>query len=169
MKLLSGPYQWEQGALQEGEESCRIEEALWERPQYWCYWKQGFMEHIAEMASDSIILWHADPLLSNDREIDRYTTAVARQWLCKRLLLGNGHNRLVTRNNGVTWKWCSLHSPCNSYMTQQQNNWWESCFLCDPCWGVISRTSLRVYLVVRQSPARTWTWKLRKLWCWKPI
>jgi hypothetical protein len=67
-----------------------------------------------------IILWHVDPLLDNNRERGSYTTTVARQWLCKqRQLLGNGRNRLVTRNNGVTEKRCSLHGPFYSYVMQQ--------------------------------------------------
>jgi hypothetical protein len=68
------------------------------------------------------ILWHVDSLLGNDLEISSYKTAVDKQWLCKQQsLLGNGRNRFVTRNNGVTGKRCFLHGPCDC----------EKCFLCD--------------------------------------
>jgi hypothetical protein len=40
---------------------------------------------------DIKVLWHVDPLLENDGKISSYTTAVAKEWLCKQgPLLDNG-------------------------------------------------------------------------------
>jgi hypothetical protein len=53
-----------------------------------------------------LILWHVDPLLFNDREISSYTTAVARQWLCKQWpLIGNARNNRKNVGSGV---FCAL-------------------------------------------------------------
>jgi hypothetical protein len=50
------------------------------------------IEYTGEIRMISV-LWHVDPLLSNDREINNYTRAVAKEWLCKqRSLLGNDPN-----------------------------------------------------------------------------
>jgi hypothetical protein len=94
-------------------------------------------------------LWHADLLLENDHKISSYTTAIARQWLCKQwLLLGNG--RFITCNNEVTGKQCSLCSPCDSYVMQQQKNCWERCILCGQCWGYMRRSTCDYNRILRR-------------------
>jgi hypothetical protein len=71
-----------------------------------------------------------EPLLGNDNEKSSYTTAVARNWLCKQLiLLGNGGKRIVTKNNGVTGKRCSLRGPCNIFLMQNRLAVWR-CVSC---------------------------------------
>jgi hypothetical protein len=89
---------------------------------------------------------------------------VAKQRLSKRHpLLGN---RFLTRTNRLTGKRCSLRGLCYSCVPQQRNCW-KRCFLCDPCRGVISRTSLEFWTI--RQPARRWTWKLKKLRHSKPL
>jgi hypothetical protein len=84
----------------------------------------------------------------------KYTAAcrpVARQWLYKkRQLLGNGRNRFVTRNNGVTGKQRSLRGPCSSFVTQYYYNYWKRCFLCSPYQGYITRSSCNYERVLRR-------------------
>jgi hypothetical protein len=69
---------------------------------------------------ESIKFWHRNIFGTGhlkDQEEDRKINflcnvacrPVARYWLRKqRPLIGNGHNRFLTRNNGLTRKWCSL-------------------------------------------------------------
>jgi hypothetical protein len=64
-----------------------------------------------------IILWHVDPLLGNDREMNSYTTAVARQWL------SSDHVGIQTDANATV-----------ATATEERR------FLCGLCRGVISRT-----------------------------
>jgi hypothetical protein len=46
------------------------------------------------------ILWHVDPLLGNDYEISKYTTAVTNQQLCKQACF-HGNNWIQQQRNGV--------------------------------------------------------------------
>jgi hypothetical protein len=61
-------------------------------------------------------LVHIVAYLLKARTVKPAETAVARERLCKRPLLGN---IFVTRSSGVIGKRCSLHDPCDSCMTQQ--------------------------------------------------
>jgi hypothetical protein len=65
--------------------------------------------------SSHILLYIVEYLLKA-RTVKQAETAVARERLCKRPLLGN---RFVIRNNGVTRKRRSLRDPRDSYVMQQ--------------------------------------------------
>jgi hypothetical protein len=106
----------------------------------------------------SFILWHICEA-SNDSSC--YGTALQTS-----SLLGN---RFVTHTNGVTEKWCSLRGPYDLYK-MQQINFWERCFPCRLCPGVVRRRCLEFSeLWDSRRPVRTWTRKLRKLRSWKPL
>jgi hypothetical protein len=87
-----------------------------------------------------VILWYVDPLLGNYREISSYTTAVV--------------YGLVTNNNGVTGKRCSLRRPCDSYVLLQYKICWERCFLCGKCRGYITRSSCDYEKVLKTAVRR---------------
>jgi hypothetical protein len=71
-------------------------------------------DNLADLSADErITFWHEDPLLGS---------------------------RFVTRNNGVTWKRCSLRGPCDIYVTQQKNCR-KRCFLCGSYQGYITRST----------------------------
>jgi hypothetical protein len=58
------------------------------------------------------------------------------------IYINNGRYKVMdVYINGVIGKWCSVHGPCNKYVTQQEN-FWQKCFICGTCRGVISRTNL---------------------------
>jgi hypothetical protein len=69
------------------------------------------------------------------------------------MLLWNDRNTFIICNNGVTGKWWSLCSPCDSYVMQQQKDCWDRYFLCGPCWGYITRRSCNYEKVLR------WQWE----------
>jgi hypothetical protein len=82
------------------------------------------------------IMWHVDPLLGNDREMDDRTVAVARQ--------------RPANNRGIVF---SARSPKQKMEQQQMNGFF---FLCSLCRDVISRKiEAIIYLLDSRRPVRT--------------
>jgi hypothetical protein len=69
-------------------------------------------------------VWHADPLLGNDRETNKYATAVTKL-------------RPVDSNKGIVF---SVRSPPMAVHATMDAATEELCFLCGPCLDITSRT-----------------------------
>jgi hypothetical protein len=75
----------------------------------WCCMTRNFAIYV---------LWHVDLLLGNDREISNYTSAVAKQWLCKQTWMQQLHC-----NRGMVF---STRSMPRSYEQDKLGSEWVS-------------------------------------------
>jgi hypothetical protein len=83
---------------------------------YMPWWRLTLIiyDHQYECHTYINILWLVDPLLGNNHKISNYTTATAKQWLCKqRPLLGNGW---------VAITWASQQTWMEQWIQQQRNS-----------------------------------------------
>jgi hypothetical protein len=76
------------------------------------------------------ILWHAYPLLDNNRAISSYTTAVTEYWPCKQVFFA------LKQLETATAEWCFLWGPCHGVISRTVS---ESQF---PVWRLVQTPPL---------------------------